>query len=158
MKLFVTALAVLAALLAAACSAGGSSNEAIPSPPGGASEEFAQSAEAGGIEVEATWLTAQENEEEADLSAYPLDSFILIRIGFTTHAGDLSSIDMESAARLRQTGGEMAPEKWVSINDDSHHRAGVLVFPRQLRDGPVELLLNLGEDELTMAWDSAPGA
>ena len=51
----------------------------------------------------------------------------------------------------------MRPEAWISLSDDSHHRGGVLVFKRTEADGPVELTLDLGDEEVSLRWESPPG-
>lgn len=155
MRRLAPVIALLMVLLAAACSKGwnGDDPEAGPEKTGG---ETSRTAEAGGIEVRASWLTEADGKED-ELEAYPSDRFVLIEVAFTTHSGDLNSIRIEEAARLRQAGSLLAPESWVSTSDDSHHRAGILVFPRELGDGAVELVLDLGDEEVAMRWESMPG-
>ena len=58
---------------------------------------------------------------------------------------------------LRQGRAEDLPEAWVSRSNDSHHRAGVLVFPRSLGAGPVELAIALGDEGVVLSWDAVPG-
>lgn len=138
------------ALVAAACSSTGDSE-----PQAGI--DLKQQGELGGITVEATWLTEQTlGDAEADVSSYPLDDFVLFAVGLDTHSGDLGEIDLKEASLLRQSGQELAPEAWLSTSDDSHHRAGVLVFPRRLENGPVELALDHEEHQLALRWEGAP--
>ncbi len=151
-------LAVTVVLPAAACSSGGSDST---KPTGAGSPaspvELTRVSEAGGVAVEGTWLTAEElSGVKADLSRYPLGQFVLVEITFTTHSGDLSKIDMEQASRLSQGGTELGPQAWMSTSDDSHHRAGVLVFPRTLKDGPVELAIEIEGKKLSLFWETAP--
>ncbi len=148
--------AMAAALLAAACSSGdGGKAEpgaAVPSGP-----KLTQAAEAGGVSVEATWLTGDDASATApDLSTYPLGEFVLVQIEFTTHSGDLNEIDLEESVVLSQGAAELRPEAWVSTDDDAHHRAGFLVFPRQLKDGSVELTIDMGDGALALRWESVP--
>jgi len=108
--------------------------------------------------VEGTWLTADSlGEVDADLSAYPLDGFVLVEIAFTTHSGDLNKVDMEEASGLKQGDQAAAPIAWVSLSDDSHHREGVLVFERTEAGGPVELTVDLADEEVSLRWESPPG-
>lgn len=108
--------------------------------------------------VEGTWLTAKELDGlDADVAAFRLDEFVLVKIQFTTHSGDLNRIDMEQAATLRQGEAAEQPTGWISLSDDSHHRAGVLVFSRRLEGGPVELTIALGDEELTRYGRPRPG-
>jgi hypothetical protein len=153
--LALTVVLAVAVALAVACGGGGGGgggdDRATPTP----SADLTRTAEAGGITVEGTWLTASEVDGvDADLNAYPLDGFVLVEIAFTTHSGDLNGIDMEQASDLRQGAEAAAPVAWVSISDDSHHRAGVLVFQRTEADGPAELTVALGDEKVALLWGS----
>ena len=144
-----TVTLLLGLMVALACSSDGGE-------PGG-DEGLSRSAEAGGITVDGTWLTAATLDGiETDLSAYPLDEFVLVEIAFTTHSGDLNEIDMEAASALKQGDASGTPEAWVSEDDDSHHREGVLVFRRAQTDGPVELTVDLGDEEVALLWEAPP--
>ena len=150
--------AMAIALLAAACSSGEGEERDLG---GGTAtgQGLTQTAEVGGVTVEATWLTADGlGGLEADVGTYPLEDFVLVEIGFTTHSGDLNEIDMGEAASLTQAGMDVRPEAWVTTDDDAHHREGVLVFPRDLEDGPVELTIDMGDGVLALTWESVPGA
>ena len=143
--------------LAVACGGGGGGggdDGATPTP----AADLTRSAEAGGITVDGTWLVAEGvGEVDADLSAYPLDKFVLIEIGFTTHSGDLNELDMEQASGLKQGGEAAVPVAWVSLSDDSHHREGILVFERTEADGPVELTVDMGDaEEVALTWEVIP--
>ena len=148
----VTALALsLVLALAAAC--GGGNDRATPTP----GADLTRTSEAGGITVEGTWLTEPELDGlDADLTAYPLDEFVLVEIAFTTHSGDLNKVDMEQAVTLSEGGADIRPEAWVSLSDDSHHRGGVLVFERTETDGPVELTVDLGDEKVALVWEVIP--
>ena len=150
------------ALLAVACSSGdGNESSASPQQTEGqaskAGKDLTRAGEVAGVEVAATWLT-ESNVKKAgvDLSRYPLGEFVLVEIEFTTHSGDLNKIDMVRAALLRQGTAEVQPQTWVSVSDDSHHRAGILAFPRNLKDGPVDLAIKIGDKELALQWEAAP--
>jgi len=137
------------ALLAVACSGG----------DGGQTDDegLTQTADADGVTVEGTWLTAGSlGSVDADLTSYPLDEFVLVEVQFTTHSGDLNEIDMERASGLKQGDEAAAPVAWVSLSDDSHHREGILVFQRAGREGPAELTLDLGNDEVALLWEAVP--
>jgi hypothetical protein len=158
MKRLAFVAVMLATLLAAACSKGFSSG---PGEDGGPTSDpgLTRSAEAGGVAVEGTWLTAKELDGlDADVDAFRLDEFVLVKIQFTTHSGDLNQIEMEKAAVLRQGEADEQPKGWISLSDDSHHRAGVLVFSRGLEGGPAELTIDTGDEELALLWETAPGA
>lgn len=61
-------------------------------------------------------------------------------ITLDTHAGDLSKYDFLKSVRLRNNNGQqVAPLKWVSTAEGSHHRAGGLVFPKTDQAGrPID--------------------
>jgi hypothetical protein len=111
--------------------------------------KLTQSDSQGGVEIDVTWVTPQTlgelDPEEA--RAYGLDGYVLLEVKFTTHAGDLSRLDMTGLSGLRVGGQEYAPQAWESISDDSHHREGVLVFTRKAPDGAS---LDAGTVELVM--------
>ena len=145
-------LSVVLVVVAVACGGGaGGSDRASPT----AGADLTRSVEAGGITVEGTWLTEPELDGlDADLTAYPLDEFVLVEIAFTTHSGDLNKVDMEEASGLKQGDQAAAPIAWVSLSDDSHHREGVLVFERTEAEGPVELTVDIGGEEVSLRWES----
>lgn len=145
----------VATAVALACSSGGSEQSAEDEPSAG--EDLTRTSEADGVTVEARWLTERDvSALETDLSQYPVDRFVLLELNLDTHAGDLGEIDLEEAAALRQGQAEEAPEAWVSESEDSHHRAGVLVFPRSIGAGPVELVLTVGEEAVVLVWEGPP--
>jgi len=154
LRLVAIGLSVVLAVVALACGGGGGGDDrATPT----AGEDLTRSVEAGGITVEGTWLVADSlGEVDADLSAYPLDKFVLVEIAFTTHSGDLNKVDMEQAATLGEGGADIRPEAWIGLSDDSHHRAGVLVFERTEAGGPVELTVDLGDEEVALVWEVIP--
>ena len=141
-------------LIALACSSGAEPG-ADTEPSRG--EDLTRTSEADGVTVAARWLTeAAVQDQDADLSQYPLNAFVLFALELDTHSGDLNEIDLQDGAMLRQGQAEEPPEAWMSESDDSHHREGVLVFPRQLEAGPVQLVLQIGEEEVVLLWEAAP--
>lgn len=154
MRVAALGLSVVLAVVAVACGGGdGGSDRASPT----AGADLTRSAEAGGITVDGTWLVAEGlGDVDADLSAYPLDGFVLVEIGFTTHSGILNEIDMEEASKLKQGDGAAAPVAWVSLSDDSHHREGVLAFERTEAEGSAELTVDLGDEEVALLWEVIP--
>lgn len=144
------------ALIAAACSSG-DAGESNPADSPGVSAVLTQSAAAGGVTVEATWLTGDNVDRvKADLASYPFTQFVVLDIKLDTHSGDLASVNMEQAAGLEQAGTASQPQAWVSVSDDSHHREGVLVFRRELKDGPVTLAIDLGGKRVELLWGTQP--
>ena len=156
-RLALAAAVGVAAVLALACSSGGDGRPAGTAAPDAAGEDLTRSAEAGGVTVEATWLTkATAGEVDADLSAYPSDEYVLIELKLDTHSGDLNEIDLEREAALKQDGATLEPETWLSLSDDSHHREGVLVFPRSFKEGEVELTVPIKDEHVGLLWEAAP--
>lgn len=141
---------IITGLLALACS---SDDEAATGSP--ENEDPSRSESVGGIDVEATWLTADGGIGEG-LDAYSLDEFLLVEVKLDTHSGDLGTIDMESSSRLETSTGTVEPEAWVASSDDAHHRAGVLVFEREEYAGAVRLIIELDDGTAELAWDSPP--
>ncbi len=152
------ALVPAVAMIAAACSSAGDDGGPTPRGDGSPGAALTQTGEAGAVTVDATWLTADSGDTGADLTPYPLTQFVVIEIAFTTHSGDLTAIEMERAAALTQGDGRLQPEAWVSLDDDSHHRKGVLVFPRDLTGGPVDLVLQLVDGQVALRWETVPKA
>ena len=151
-----TALVLLTAvgvLAATACSSDDSDGSALrPSPPAATAAtqvKLTQSDDQGGVEIDVTWVTPETlgklDSEQA--RGYGLDDYVLLEVKFTTHSGDLSRLDMTALSAIRVGGQEYAPQTWESISDDSHHRAGVLVFNRRTADGAS---LDAGTVDLVM--------
>lgn len=111
--------------------------------------KLTQSDSQGGVQIDVTWVTpetlAKLDSEKA--RSYGLDDYVLLEVKFTTHSGDLSRLDMAGLSAIRVAGQEYAPKAWESISDNSHHRAGVLVFDRKAPDGTS---LDMGTVELVM--------
>ena len=143
-------------LIASACSSG--SQPSTGDAENGSSEgDLSQSASAGGIDVKATWQ-ASDAASDVDLTQYPADRFLFLEVKLDTHSGDLMSIDFPAAAEFRQGDKRFGPTGWIAAKDDAHHREGLLVVPREFAEGSVELVLQLGDDSLSLEWGSAPQA
>ncbi len=142
---------LLAGLVSLACSSGDSGG----SPDSEGQEGATRTASAGGIDVEATWLGSGDDLGDG-LSAYPLGSFLLLEISLDTHSGDLGSVDMVEAAKLNTGAGPLDPEAWVASSDESHHRSGVLVFPRRDVVPPVKLNVALEDEVAELVWEELP--
>ena len=172
-RVAVLVLVAVAALVAAACGGEDGDGSALrPSPPaatGATQVKLTQSDSQGGVEIDVTWVTpdtlAELDSEQA--RSYSLDDRVLLEVRFTTHSGDLSRLDMIGLSAIRAGGQEYAPQAWESISDNSHHRAGVLVFARSapngvsLDEGPVELVMkgiaNVPERIFRWQWPERSG-
>ena len=146
-----TLVAVLAGIVALACSSGGDDGA-----PSDSFDGITRTASAGSIEVEVTWILSADERDE-DIAAYPLDRFLLLEVKLDTHSGDLGSIDMVEASTLETGASSQGPEAWVASSDDAHHRSGVLVFERKPSAAPVTLVIDLDDGKAELVWDREPG-
>lgn len=89
---------------------------------------------AGGVEIEVTL-------GGPGAARYEPDRYTVFLVSFTTHSGDLSRYDLVALSALRAGGKILTPLRWVSTSDDSHHRAGALLFPKVDEGRPVELTI-----------------
>ena len=152
-RIAILLLAAVGILAVAACSSEDGDGSAVrPSPPaatGATQVKLTQGDDQGGVEIDVTWVTPDTlgklDSEQA--RSYGLEDYVLLEVRFTTHSGDLSRLDMTGLSAIRAGGQEYAPQAWESISDDSHHRAGVLVFARKTPDGAS---LDAGGVELVM--------
>lgn len=149
----VVVVLMLAGLVGLACSSGDGGG----SPDSEGQEGATRTASAGGIDVEATWLGSGDQLGDG-LSAYPLGSFLLLEISLDTHSGDLGSVDLVEAAKLNTGAGPLEPEAWVASSDESHHRSGILVFPREQIVESVALSVALGGEKAELVWERIPGS
>ena len=144
-RMAILLLAAVGVLVAAACSGGDDDGTTQT----GGQVKLTQSDNQGGVQIDVTWVTPETLAKlDSDKArGYGLDDYVLIKVQFTTHSGDLSRLDMTGLSAIRVAGQEYAPRGWESISDDSHHRAGVLVFARKAPDGAS---LDAGTVELVM--------
>jgi len=142
---------LLAVLVGLACSSGDSDG----SPDSEGEEGSTRTVSVGGIDVEATWLGSGDQLGD-DLEAYPLGSFLLLEVSLDTHSGDLGSVDLVEAAKLNTGAGPLEPEAWVASSDESHHRSGVLVFPRRYLVPPLKLNVALEDGVAELVWEELP--
>jgi hypothetical protein len=146
-------VAAIGALPAVACGSDDEDGSSVRSSPPPATDvaqvELRQSNDQGGVEIDVTWITPDTlgGLDSEPARAYGLDDYVLLEVQFTTHSGDLSQLDMTALSGIRVGGKEYAPEAWESMSNDSHHRAGVLVFDRVTPDGAS---LDAGAVELVM--------
>ena len=146
-------LLAVGVLAATACSSEDGDGSALrPSPPAATAAtqvKLTQSNDRGGVEIDVTWVMPEtlDKLDSERARSYGLEDYVLLEVKFTTHSGDLSRLDMTGLSTIRLGGQEYAPQAWESISDDSHHRAGVLVFARKAPDGAS---LDVGTIELVM--------
>ena len=170
-------LAAVGVLVAAACGGGGgdksdiqpTTRPATGTTQAGGPVKLTQSDSQAGVQIDVTWVTpetlAKLDSEKA--RSYGLEDYVLLEVKFTTHSGDLSRLDLTRLSAIRVGGQEYAPKAWESISDDSHHRAGVLVFAKKAPDGssleagPVELVMksiaDVAERIFRWQWPATSG-
>ncbi|MDQ7842391.1 MAG: hypothetical protein QN141_03655 [Armatimonadota bacterium] len=101
----------------------------------------------GGVAIEVTYDDPEAAGDEAD-------RYTVFLVALTTHSGDLSTYDMVKISELRVGGRTFRPLRWVSTSDDSHHRSGILIFPKVPSGQPVELAIKgiAGVAARTFRW------
>ena len=144
-------------LIASACS---SDSQTTSEGTENASNErdLSQTASAGGIDVKATWQASDTVSDDVDVTDYPADRFLYLEVKLDTHSGDLMSIEFPASAEFRQGDKQFGPAAWAAAKDDAHHREGLLIVPREFEEGSVELVLQLGDNSLSLEWGSVPQA
>lgn len=110
----------------------------------------------GGVEAAVTYAPpdyfAAANDPQG-LRRYEAGRQIVFLVQFTTHAGDLRQFDVVRNSRVR-TSREVAAATWISTSDDSHHRAGALVFPQTADGAPV---IGQGVTSITLVISNLAG-
>src|SRR5574341_1227621 len=96
----------------------------------------------GGVEIEVTYATPEYvGSVNTDAAKYEPDSYAVFLVAMNTHSVDLSGYDLVKISQLRAGGETHAALRWISTSDDSHHRAGVLLFPQVDPSQAVELII-----------------
>ena len=137
----------LIALVACGSQGGASSRDRGTTPPAGASAGLTQKdGGEGGVTVTATWATQEHLKADGKLAKaagrYDPASYVIFHLALDTHSGDLGRYNLAQLASLQASGaGPQASEAWVSLSNDSHHREGLLIFPKLAGAREVELSL-----------------
>ncbi len=108
----------------------------------------------GGITVNATWVVP--GSPEASIAQ--LDRYVAFKVVLDTHSGDLTKLDLTKVSVLRDDKGkENQPAAWENVSNDSHHREGILKFPKGAEQGSktVELVVKDvgGVKERVLKWE-----
>lgn len=109
----------------------------------------------GGVEIEVIYVTSEYMRSDGeDAQRYEPDRYAVFLVSMNTHSVDLSGFDMVKISELRAGGRTLTPLRWVSTSDDSHHRAGALIFPKVAPAQAVELLIKTvaGVPARTFRW------
>jgi hypothetical protein len=101
----------------------------------------------GGVELEVTF-------GGPGAAAYQPERYSIFLVSMNTHSVDLSGYDMVALSELRAGGKSYKALRWVSTADESHHRSGVLTFPKVDAGQPVELVIKTiaGVAVRTVRW------
>lgn len=160
-RILIAALAPLAALaMASACGDGAS-----PAPDGGGPGAGLTVSDdgAGGVTVEATWVTPAHLAGSEDLqrvaSAYEGRNVTLIHVRLDTHSVDLARYDLGELASLDVGNGPEPALGYEALSEGSHHREGVLAFGMAPpSEGPATLVVRdvAGVPDRRLVWDRVP--
>jgi hypothetical protein len=122
--------------------------EAQPAPTAEASPGNAQRDQGeGGVEIEVTF-------GGPGAAAYEPERYSVFLVAMNTHSADLSGYDLVALSELRAGSKSFKALRWVSTADDSHHRSGVLIFPKVDAGQPLELVIKTiaGVPVRTFRW------
>jgi hypothetical protein len=118
-------------------------------------QDSTRTASASGIDVKRVG-SRKAASQDFDVTDYPADRFVYLEVKLDTHSGDLKSVVLPASAELRQDDKQFKPAAWVVGNDEAHHRVGLLVVARDFEQGPLELVLDLGSDSVSLKWEIIP--
>ena len=101
----------------------------------------------GGVEIEVTF-------GGPGAAAYEPDRYSVFLVAMNTHSVDLSGDDLVALSELRAGGKSFTALRWISTADDSHHRSGVLIFPKAVAGQPLEMIIKsvAGVPVRTFRW------
>ncbi len=85
----------------------------------------------GGVTTQAVWVTPEHRAELEAKASLPIDlgDVVLVHLSLDTHSVDLAGYDLLGQTSLMGRERTVAPVRWVSISESSHHREGILAFP-----------------------------
>lgn len=111
----------------------------------------------GGVEIEVIYVTADYLRTARDAQAvqrYQPDRYAVFLVTMNTHSIDLLAYDMVKVSELKVSGKTYTPLRWESTSDNTHHRSGVLIFPKIDPPLPVELVIKTvaGVPARTFRW------
>lgn len=106
----------------------------------------------GAVETEVTLVVAG----SPDAPKYAADGQTVFLVSMNTHSVDLTGYDLVKLSELLAAGRTLTPTRWVSTSNDSHHRAGALVFPKVDRRVPLELRIKTIAGVAVRAFRWAP--
>lgn len=136
---------------------GGSSSSSSPAAASGAVKPKTLTVSdqgQGGVTVKATWVIPGSPEA----SSAQLDRNLAFKVTLDTHSGDLTKYNVTKLSILRDDKGkEITGADWKGTSEDSHHREGILSFPKGAEQGSkyVELVVRDlgGIKERVLRWE-----
>ena len=87
------------------------------------------------MEIEATLVLPG----SPDAAKYKADTQTVFLVSMNTHSVNLAGYNLVEISELVAAGQTLKPTRWAGTSDDSHHRAGVLTFPKVDRTAGLEL-------------------
>jgi len=104
----------------------------------------------GAVEIEVTLVLPG----SPDAAKYGAQTQTVFFVSMNTHSVDLTGYDLVKVSELLAAGRTLTPTRWVSTSDDSHHRAGALLFPKVDRGVVLELRIKTiaGVPVRTFRW------
>ncbi len=109
----------------------------------------------GGVEIEVTYVIPEYLKSGGrDAQRYEPKKYTVFLVAMNTHSVDLGGYDLTKVSEVRVGGKILAPLRWVSTADNSHHRSGALLFPKVNPALPVELVIKTiaGVPSRTFRW------
>jgi hypothetical protein len=111
----------------------------------------------GGVQITVTYVTPEYVEMTKDsqrMKGYRPDRYALFLVQLDSHSVDVSGYRLAQLSRLTGGGRNLSPLRWEETVAGTHHRAGVLVFPRVNPPLPAGLVIRgiAGVSARTFRW------
>ncbi|MCF6095171.1 hypothetical protein L1765_14500 [Microaerobacter geothermalis] len=90
-------------------------------------KDFSVIQEQKGIIFTAVFLTPEITQPEQKVH---FKDHLLIHFSMDTHEGDLNQLNIKQLTSLLVEDKIIKPVEWIDVNNDGHHRSGVIVFPK----------------------------
>lgn len=164
-KAALTTLLLVALMLSVgnACTSGGKPASQASPGTGGVQQVTKKDNGGGGVSVAMTWLTpdaiSKDSEIAAKVGKYDPASYVVVRVAFETHSGNLRNYDFAKSSQISSDVAVPQPATaWEPLNDDSHHLKGLLIFPRLEGTQWVEIALQnvAGVPQRLFRWSPPP--
>ncbi|HUC91774.1 MAG TPA: cytochrome D1 domain-containing protein [Paenibacillus sp.] len=124
--------------------------------PAAAVQGQIQTAESGGVQIEAERLLPTGVQAGQTITASDYEKYEIFRVSLTAHSGDLSSIPLsDNVFRITDAGEKKAPDKWVVESKDAHHPQYLAFFAKPENSSLNRASLQIGgvsDETVTLAW------